>query len=400
MSAPATRTRAQMQAAVATAQQANADAVAAGAAAAAARAPGAAALDMGAILAQLLQQNALQAALTTANAELAAADHLAQLRRAGAGAIPLFSGARSGNELAVNTWLDALESWFALAHIDTSADAERIEVLGAALRDSAQQWWAATRAADAAVVAAGGASTIGQWSTLVAAMRKQYLPQDPARWAIQQLTALTSSNNADVQAYTTRFHQLNLMVTGPRNDLQQVLSYEQGLPDGYREKSAEQQHTTLDAAVSAALARWNAKSVARAQSRSSGSRHSGAARLHNTQTGGDSDDEAEAADPQQQQQRSSGAAPSAADNRVAALEQQMHALLTQMQGSGHSAGGQVGRGRGGRDRQREGAPSRSRSKTPGVSDELAKQRLRNRVCIKCGLEGHYARDCKNELKTN
>ena len=42
----------------------------------------------------------------------------------------------------------------------------------------------------------------------------------------------------------------------------------------------------------------------------------------------------------------------------------------------------------------------ARSKTPGVSEELARQRLQARVCIKCAEPGHYARDCTNALKTN
>jgi len=39
-------------------------------------------------------------------------------------------------------------------------------------------------------------------------------------------------------------------------------------------------------------------------------------------------------------------------------------------------------------------------RTPGVSDELARQRLLARVCIKCAEPGHYARDCTNAVKTN
>lgn len=355
--------------------------------------------DTTALLVQLLQQQHLQAVLTNANAELAAAEALAQQRRASAGPPPTFNGARTDDELAVNTWLDALESWLGLAHVDIDADAERIEVAVASLRGSAQQWWAATRAADAAIVAAGGATAIDKWATIVAALRKHYLPQDPARWAIQQLVALTSGHNADVQAYTNRFLQLDLMIVGQRNELERLMTYEQGLPESYRVKSAEKQHTTLVAAIASSLALWNAKSIARARSHG-GSRHGGAAKLNNTQIddSGDEEDTKESS----QAQTPASAASSSASTAVAKLEQKLDAFISAMQmqgGKSNRRGGGDSRGRG-RERQQEGAPRPARAKTPGVSEELARQRLQARVCIKCAEPGHYARECKNEVKTN
>ena len=351
--------------------------------------------DPTALLVQLLQQQHLQAMLANANAELAAAEALAQQRRASAGPAPTFDGVRANDELAVLTWLEAMESWFALAHVDVDADAERIEIAMASLRGSAQQWWAATRAADAATVSAGGTTAIDKWATIVAALRKHYLPQDPARWAIQQIAVLTSGHNADVQAYTNRFLQLDLMITGPRNELERLMTYEQGLPESYRVKSAEKQHATLAAAVASSLAAWNAKSVARAQSHG-GSRHSGAAKLHHTQTE-ESDDEAES------MRSAAPAGAGSSSSAVAKLEQKLDAFISAMQmqsgGNGRGRGGGAGHGRG-RERQQEGAPRAVRSKTPGVSEELAKQRLRARVCIKCAEPGHYARDCINAVKTN
>jgi len=360
--------------------------------------------DAMALFAQLLQQQQLQAyaaqaqqALSMANAELAAAEALAQQRRAGAGSTPTFHGTKAGDELAVNTWLDAMESWFALAHVDIDADAERIEIAVASLRGSAQQWWAATRAADAATVAAGGATAIDKWTNVVALLRKHYLPQDPARWAMQQLETLKHGNNADVQAYTNRFLQLDLMIIGQQNELSRVFAYEQGLPEHYRVKSAERQHATLAAAIASSLALWNAKNVARAQSHGS-SRHGGAAKLHNTQVD-NSDDEEDTAGSSQIRASASAASSS---NAVAKLEQKLDAFISAMQmqnGKGNKGGGGAGGGRG-RERQQEGASRQARSKTPGVSDELAKQRLQAGVCIKCAESGHYARDCKNQVKTN
>ena len=132
---------------------------------------------------QQLQTDAAQAqqALYIANAELARLDSLAQQRQSGAGPTPTFHGTKSSDELAVNTWLEAMESWFTRAHVDVDADAERIEIAAASFRDSAQQWWSATRATDAVVVSGGGLSTITQWTDVTSLLRKQYLPQDPAR---------------------------------------------------------------------------------------------------------------------------------------------------------------------------------------------------------------------------
>ena len=63
------------------------------------------------------------------------------------------------------------------------------------------------------------------------------------------------------------------------------------------------------------------------------------------------------------------------------------------------------RGRGGRQggrssqRQVEGVP-RARSRTPGLSDELVRSRIRAGQCIRCGQEGHYKAECTNEAKLN
>jgi hypothetical protein len=364
-----------------------------------------------ALIAQLMKQQHLQAvamqtqqASANAEAALAAADALAQQRRAGAGPAPLFHGARSGDDLAVNTWLSALELWFAVAHIDAAADAERIEVAMAALRGTAQQWWTTTSANDAAAVAAGEASKIGRWKEVEALLRKHYLPQDPERWAMQQIDALTHGTNANVLEYTNRFRQLDLMISGQQNEVARVHAYERGLPESYRVKSAESKHATLNAATDAMLARWNAKSAARAQTTQSSTSHRSAAKLNYTQTNEDSnmsDAEEQGRNEQSTSASSSSTTPSnALEKRLEAMQAQLSAMQMQQsygRGEGANRGGRGGR----RERsQREGAQSRPRSRTPGVSDELAKQRLQARVCIKCAEQGHYARDCQNELKTN
>lgn len=386
--------------------QVNQAAIAAGLQAHPAAAPGgipgppAPAVDVGLVLAQLMQQQALQNAAmqaqqasANANAELAAADALAQSRRAGAGPAPLFHG--MARDIAVHTWLIALERWFEVAHIEAiGADAERIEVASAALRGSAQAWWEATRSADAAQVAAGGQSAVGTWTGFTAAVRQHFLPQAPQRWALQQLELLKSGNNVDVARYTDKFVELDQLVVPPQLELARVMAYEQGLPESYRVKSAEKQHATLHAAMESTLALWNAKKVAQGQVPRP------QAKLNSTQDAEMSEGEDEA--PQRPLMAS-------ADPFQQAMLQQMAALTAAFtsgfnRGGGGRSGGRGGSGRSRQPREgnKEGSDSRSRSRTPGVSEEIAQERIKAGLCIRCGEKagaGHWARTCTNPVKS-
>jgi len=353
------------------------------------------------MLAQLLQQQSLQAKADQAErvaarfeAALAAAEALAQQRRAGAGPPPLFRG--QARDIAVHTWLIALERWFENAHIDAvGADSERIEIASSALREAAQTWCAAALAADAADTAAGAPPSLNTWAAFAAAARKHFLPQDVERWARQQLDTLAGSGTRDVAAYTTKFVEYDMLLSAPAraDQIGRVMAYERGLPESYRVKCAERQHTTLGAAMESTLALWNARSAAQAQS----SRPP--ARLSNAEDG------ALGEEPQGEP-----SAASNSDQRMRRLEDGIATLTAMFQERGGNHYGRGG-GRGGRsgrtgNREQPGTQGRARSRsdsrprTPGISEELAKQRLACNVCIKCAEPGHYARDCKNEVKSN
>lgn len=339
-------------------------------------APDAATQALQALTAMLTQQHldamAMRAEVAAGRAaqEAAAELALAQQSRAAAGPAPLFVG--RSNDIEAHRWLIALERWFGSAQIAAGDDATRIAVAAASLRDSAQAWWAAE-------ISSGRAAAIVTWALFAAAIRKQFLPMDTERWAMQQRERLAGVGTKDVAAYTAKYTELDMLLPG-ETELSRVMSYERGLPEAYRVKCAERRFATLAEATTAMLAAWNARENARGAHAS----------LANT----------EAAEPFRADAASSAAAsPSslAAADPISDLRTQVAQLTAMMaeRFSGRSRGGRSG----GRPQQREGQ-QRARSRTPGLSDELAKARIKAGQCIKCGQEGHFKADCSNEAKLN
>ena len=319
-----------------------------------------------------LAQAAASAAAALAQAAAAADAAIAQRQRTAAGQAPLFLG--KANTIEAHRWLLALDQWFASAHVGAANEKTRLEVAAAALRDSAQAWWA-TKRAD------GTASALGTWAAFGDAIRKQFMPVDIERWATRERDALVgaSMRNKDVLAYTASFCELDMLLPGER-ELTRVMAYERGLPLEYSVKCAERRFATLAEATVAMTALWHAKG---------GARHTTAS-LSNTETGEPSRDAAS-------NSSSSASASSPAADPISGLRAQV-AQLTAMMAERFSGRGRGGRA-GGRSQQREGAP-RARSRTPGLSDELAKARIKAGQCIKCGQEGHFKADCANEAKLN
>jgi hypothetical protein len=336
-------------------------------------APDAATQALQALAAMMAQQHldamALRAeAAASRAAQVAAAElALAQQSRAAAGPAPLFIG--KSNDIEAQRWLIALERWFGSAHVQVGDDQSRIAIAAASMRDSAQAWWAAE-------TTSGRAAAITTWVQFAKAIKDHFLPMDTERWAMQQRERLTSAAVKDVAAYTAKYAELDMLLPG-ETELSRVVAYERGLPESYRVKCAERRFATLVDATSAMLAAWNARESARGSHAS----------LSNAEV-----------EEQSSGSSSSGAASSLmAPDPIADLRAQVAQLTAMMterfQTPQRSRGGHAG----GRSRQREGQP-RARSRTPGLSDDVVKARMKAGQCIKCGQTGHYKAECTNEAK--
>ena len=339
--------------------------------------------------AQLAQQTAAAAEAAAASeaalaqAAAATAASIAQRQRdpMAAGATPLFHG--KVNSIEMHRWLLALDQWFDSAHISATDEKTRLEVAVAAFRDDAQTWWAAKRSD-------GAAATLRTWSEFAQAVRKSFMPIDVERWATRERDALVSAGarNKNVLEYTANFNMLDMLLRGER-EMTRVMAYERDLPMEYSVKCAERRFATLTEATTAMTALWHAKE---------GARRTTAASLSNTET-----EELPRGPALSSCAASTASAPPPALDRVDTLCAQV-AQLTAMMAERFEVPGRE-RGRGGRQgarssqRQAEGVP-RARSRTPGLSDEFVRSRIRAGQCIRCGQEGHYKADCTNEAKLN
>ncbi len=343
-------------------------------------AAGAAALDaptlaLQALTAMLAQQHLdalalrAEAAASRAAQEAASELALAQQCRSAAGPAPLFAG--KPNDIEAQRWLIALERWFRSARVDANDDGSRIAIAAASMRDSAQAWLAAE-------TTSGRANALTTWVLFAKAVKAHFLPMDTERWAMQQRERLTGAAVKDVAAYTAKYAELDMLLPD-ETELSRVVAYERGLPEHYRVKCAERRFATLVEATTAMLAAWNARENARGAHAS----------LGNT--------EAESSGGGAASSAAASALPPAAADPVADLRAQV-AHLTAMMTDRFAGRGRGGRA-GGRPQQREGQP-RPRARTPGLSDELAKARMKAGQCIKCGQEGHFRQDCSNEAKLN
>jgi hypothetical protein len=321
---------------------------------------------------QLIAQAQLAQSAADSAARAAAAEAVLAQQRAGAA--PLFHG--KSNSIEAHRWLTALERWFAAAHIDSNDEATRLEIAASSLRDAAQAWWATK-------VANGTVSYLTTWILFAVEVRKHFLPLDVVRWAMREREALVGARNRNVLDYTAKFNEIDQLLPDEA-PLSRVLAYERGLPADYAVKCAERRFDTLAAATEAMTTLWHAKESAR---------HTTAS-LSNAGMELAQDEARPSSSPMPASASSSAAVDLIGDLRLQVA--QLTAMMTdRFQASGRGRGERSG----GRSRQREGA-SRARSRTPGLSNELARARIQAGECIKCGQKGHYKLECTNEPKLN
>lgn len=318
-----------------------------------------------------------EAAASRAAQNVASELALAQQSRAAAGPAPLFVG--KPNDIEAQRWLIALERWFGSAQVLANDDSSRIAYAAASMRDSAQAWWAAE-------TTSGRAAAITTWLQFARAIKTHFLPMDTERWAMQQRERLTSTSAKDVATYTAKYAELDMLLPG-ETELSRVVAYERGLPERYRVKCAERRFATLGDAMSAMIAAWNAHESARG------------AGLHASLSNTDTTESSHQSNASSASSSSFVVEPSSAPDPNADLRAQVAQLTAMMterfRAPDHSRGGD--RRGGGRSRQREGQ-SRARSRTPGLSDDVVKARIKAGQCIKCGQVGHYKAECTNEAK--
>ena len=333
-----------------------------------------------------------EAAAGRAAQEVASELALAQQSRAAAGPSPLFLG--KANDIEAQRWLIALERWFGSAQVPSTDDRSRIAIAAASMRDSAQAWWAAE-------TTSGRADSVTTWPLFMASVKKQFLPMDTERWAMQQRERLANATIKDVAVYTAKFAELDMLLPD-ETPLSRVMAYERGLPERYRVKCAERRFATLVEATSATLAAWNAVESARGGAYAS---------LSNTEAAERSDEASGASSSLSSSLSSSSSSAVGASSSLASATDpvgdlrvqvaQLTAMMLERFGSGRGGrGGHAGAGGpGGRSRQREGqSRARVRSRTPGLDDDVVRARMRAGQCIKCGQAGHYKAECVNEVK--
>jgi hypothetical protein len=325
-------------------------------------------------------ERAAQAAAEAARREAAEEANRAQAR---AGAAPLFSGKR--RDIEAHRWLTAVGRYFAVAHIGADREATRLEVAASSLRDAALAWWAAK-------LADGTAASLNTWALFSAAIRAKFLPRDVEDWALQERDTLVAnaSKNRNVLEYTAQFEELDQLLPG-ESVRSTVSAYARGLPEAYAVKCVERRFSSLAEAAAAMTVLWHAKESARRTTAS----------LSNTDTMEQPRSAASASAAASSAAPAAGASLQAAQPEpsyasLAAQVAQLTAMMAErFQPSGRGRGGRTD----GRARRREGEP-RARSRTPGLSEDLVRARIKAGQCIKCGQEGHYKADCTNEAKLN
>lgn len=345
---------------------------------------------MARLAAALEQQNQLMQQSNVQQKELADKN----LARISAGPVPQFKGQRDSIE--VHRWCIAMERWFDTARV--TDDQEKLVIAAGALKEGAQAWYETEKK--------GGRIGGGDWNAFTVAIKKTFLPMDVERWTLHELNALTQRRHADVQEYTTKFHELAQLLPAAHSELARIVQYEAGLPEKYSVDCAQKKHNTLSAAMEATVAKWNAEGITRSYAK-------GTASLHQMESEGDGSSASSARSPGTGGTPLGwGATPTTGPHTVSNQTEQLIAQLAAVRAeldeyrrTGGSGSGNRGyrsrrgsfRGRGAGPRRGGGSRSGSPRRTPGISDELARSRIEEGKCIRCGQGDHFARECPNAV---
>jgi hypothetical protein len=320
---------------------------------------------------------------------------LSMTMRAQAGAAPTFAG-NKGAGLETRKWLTGMQRWFDRAGV--ALDGERLIIVGTQLTGPAQVWWTGELSK-----ALGDATRITTWAQFEAACTARWQLVDAGSVLRAQLAALQRKPGLSVTAYTEQFLELVAMLPD-MSEADRVFQYKQGLNPAVHTLIAALVLPTLREVTDAAM-RADAHRTAAQGSSTSGASSSGSS------SGGGRNFGRFAARVAQMESDES-ASPAQLDlvadmaSSFAELEARLNAI-----GSTPSfgRGGKSQRGRGGGRRGTsppggsvEGSSRPSRGPglnpgpTPGLTSGMAHQRVEQRLCIRCGRDGHFKTECTND----
>jgi hypothetical protein len=332
---------------------------------------------------------------STAAREVEAADLLAQNARVAAGPPPVFNG--KTNDIEVHKWLMTFDRWCDSARIAVvDEDGIRITTAVAALRNGAVAWWQNETTA--------GRNINITWKLFTERIMKQFLPMEYPRWALGEISKLTKQRvkEEEVQEYTTKFRELVLLLP-IEPELTRMVRYEEGLPEFYKIKCREKNHTTLEEETNATLVLWNARQE------STNHPHSGKSTINNVEEKEEkkTEDQKKIEELEEKVNRmEAAAATSGYNNNYSSDNNNTNRSPWRprnQNGSTPSRGRSPNRSfNNNNDRSR--SRSRARDWKGGkrfvkieVSNEVRNDRMARGVCIKCNEANHFARDCTNQL---
>jgi hypothetical protein len=311
---------------------------------------------------------------------------LSMTMRAQAGAPPTFAG-NKGAGLETRKWLTGMQRWFDRAGV--ALDAERLVIVGTQLTGPAQVWW--TLELNKAL---GDATRIATWAQFEAACTARWQLVDAGSVLRAQLAALQRKQGLTVTAYTEQFLELVAMLPD-MSEADRTFQYKQGLNPAVHTLIAPLVLPTLREVTDAAM-RADAHRTA-AQGGNSGSTPGNSSSSNGRSFGRFA---ARVAQMESDESTSAAQLELVADmaSSFAELEARLNAIGSSSSSSGRGGKSLRGGGRGGVSAPGGTArgPGLHDGPTPGLSSAMAHQRVQLRLCIRCGRDSHFKRECTND----